>query len=66
MYTKYERGLQYDKPPVRISRSGVPFVRPADILNSRIGREIIQEANKSAVRREEATRERELAGVRPQ
>ena len=33
---------KFDKPPVQSSSSGVPFVRAADILASKVGREQIR------------------------
>lgn len=36
-----------DKPPVHITGSGVAYVRPADILNSRVGQEEIRKTVES-------------------
>jgi hypothetical protein len=40
----YMEEPQFDKPPVRVSNSGVSYVRPADILSSTAGRREIAKA----------------------
>lgn len=36
--------IRFEKPPIRVSKTGVMSVNPADILRSRVGREAIERA----------------------
>ena len=54
---------KFDKPPIQSNSAGVLFVRSADILASRVGREQIQSAAAIAV--DLGLRKGEPDGVKP-
>lgn len=51
MSAKKPATADYEKPPVQVSRSGVHYVRPADILRSQVGQQVIHKTVQSRLSR---------------